>query len=516
MYRTFDDLINMNMLLSTQRTGNFIVDTIFISGLMFIITSLSKYLGEVFNNLKSNGFNFGYNSIELRGTKYISTKWMQCRIESTKAFLAIIHKIKNLDSNTSGIKRLMELSLDRCSQDDIISKELIENTNINYILNQYKSIKLADGIYCSVTHDTDKINSSDNKGNITTQTFSFKVIIYSRKHKVNKLKEYVNECVIEYNDYLINNSINKRFFNYNHYDQDSLKSIFTSSVLNPNMRFETLFFDGKDKLYERVKFFTENENLYKEQGVPWTLGLLFYGDPGCGKTSAIKSIANMTKRHIINVPLGEIKTATELENIFSNPMIESNYYVPNNRRIYVIEDIDCRDINDIVNERSKRNTNEKGNRKEEDDKNFTPADKILMKLVEQNDESDYKKMYDLNKQKQLNMGNLLEIIDGINEMHGRILIITTNYREKLDKALTRPGRIDLEIEFKRSNVEDINNIYEKFYGISIKDIENIQDNVWTPAEIRKVLFENPYSPQQALEIIKSRVTIDTSDGEIVN
>ena len=322
MYRTFDDLINMNMLLSTQRTGNFIVDTIFISGLMFIITSLSKYLGEVFNNLKRNGFNFGYNSIELRGTKYISTKWMQCRIESTKAFLAIIHKIKNLDSNTSGIKRLMELSLDRCSQDDIISKELIEKTNINYILNQYKSIKLADGIYCSVTHDTDKINSSDNKGNITTQTFSFKVIIYSRKHKVNKLKEYVNECVIEYNDYLINNNINKRFFNYNYYDQDSLKSIFTSSVLNPNMRFETLFFYGKDKLYERVKFFTENENLYKEQGVPWTLGLLFYGDPGCGKTSAIKSIANMTKRHIINVPLGEIKTATELENIFSNPMMK--------------------------------------------------------------------------------------------------------------------------------------------------------------------------------------------------
>ena len=51
---------------------------------------------------------------------------------------------------------------------------------------------------------------------------------------------------------------------------------------------------------------------------------------------------------------------------------------------------------------------------------------------------------------------------------------------------------------------------------SFMDIENIQDNVWTPAEIRKVLFENPYSPQQALEVIKSRVTIDTSDGEIVN
>ena len=85
-----------------------------------------------------------------------------------------------------------------------------------------------------------------------------------------------------------------------------------------------------------------------------------------------------------------------------------------------------------------------------------------MKLVEQNEESDYKNLYNLNKQRQLNMGNLLEIIDGINEMHGRILIITTNYREKLDKALTRPGRIDLEIKFQRSKTDDINNIYKNF------------------------------------------------------
>ena len=113
------------------------------------------------------------------------------------------------------------------------------------------------------------------------------------------------------------------------------------------------------------------------------------------------------------------------------------------------------------------------------------------------------------------MGNLLEIIDGINEMHGRILIITTNYREKLDKALTRPGRIDLEIKFQRSKTDDINNIYKKFYGEQIDNMENIQENVWTPAEIRKILFENPFDREKALEIIKSRVTLDTSDGEMV-
>ena len=514
MYQSFDQLINMNMLLSTKRTGNFIIDTIVISGLMFLVTALSKYLSDLIYIIKKNGISFRYTSIELRGTKYISTKWMQCRIESSKAFLAVIHKIKNLDSNPSGIKRMMELSLNRNSQDDVMTKESIENLKTDYILNQYSSIKLDDNIYCSVNHDTDEINSNDNKGAVSTKTFNFKIIIYSRRYKIEKLKEYINKCVIEYNDYLINNSIDKRYFSYNYYDQDSLKSVFTSSVLNPNMRFDTLFFEKKDVLYERVKFFIENERLYREQGVPWTLGLLFHGDPGCGKTSAIKAIANMTGRHIINIPLGEIKTSNELENIFSNPMVESNYYVPNNRRIYVIEDIDCRELDDIVKERSKKGKT-KSDKKKEEDKNFGPSDKILMKLVEQNDESEYQKMYNLNKQRQLNMGNLLEIIDGINEMHGRILIITTNYREKLDKALTRPGRIDLEIKFKRSSIEDINNIYNKFYGEQIDNIENIQENVWTPAEIRKILFENPFDREKALEIIKSRVTLDTSDGEMV-
>ena len=93
---------------------------------------------------------------------------MQCRIESSKAFLAVIHKIKNLDSNPSGIKRMMELSLNRNSQDDVMSKESIENLKTDYILNQYSSIKLDDNIYCSVNHDTDEINSNDNKGAVST------------------------------------------------------------------------------------------------------------------------------------------------------------------------------------------------------------------------------------------------------------------------------------------------------------------------------------------------------------
>jgi chaperone BCS1 len=31
------------------------------------------------------------------------------------------------------------------------------------------------------------------------------------------------------------------------------------------------------------------------------------------------------------------------------------------------------------------------------------------------------------------------VLDGVMEMEGRMLVITTNYLEKLDKALIRPG-----------------------------------------------------------------------------
>ena len=39
--------------------------------------------------------------------------------------------------------------------------------------------------------------------------------------------------------------------------------------------------------------------------------------------------------------------------------------------------------------------------------------------------------------------------DGIRETPGRILIITSNHYNKLDPALTRPGRIDIELEMSK-------------------------------------------------------------------
>ena len=48
---------------------------------------------------------------------------------------------------------------------------------------------------------------------------------------------------------------------------------------------------------------------------------------------------------------------------------------------------------------------------------------------------------------QISFPGLLNAIDGVASHEGRILIMTTNYRERLDPTLIRPGRVDVEIEF---------------------------------------------------------------------
>ena len=60
--------------------------------------------------------------------------------------------------------------------------------------------------------------------------------------------------------------------------------------------------------------------------------------------------------------------------------------------------------------------------------------------------------------------SLLEVFDGVMEMKGRIMVITTNHPEKLDPALIRPGRIDVNLQFGYCEPDDIVNIFTNFYG----------------------------------------------------
>ena len=57
---------------------------------------------------------------------------------------------------------------------------------------------------------------------------------------------------------------------------------------------------------------------------------------------------------------------------------------------------------------------------------------------------------------------LLNCLDGIAHADKQIIIMTTNCKMVLDKALTRPGRIDVDLEFKYANKKQIKTMFEKF------------------------------------------------------
>jgi chaperone BCS1 len=82
-----------------------------------------------------------------------------------------------------------------------------------------------------------------------------------------------------------------------------------------------------------------------------------------------------------------------------------------------------------------------------------------------------------------NLSYLLNILDGIKESQDRIIIMTTNHVKKLDPALIRPGRIDLNINFKKASIKDIKEILKFYWKKEVPELDSILNNQIAHANI---------------------------------
>ena len=192
----------------------------------------------------------------------------------------------------------------------------------------------------------------------------------------------------------------------------------------------------------------------------------------------------MTKRHCINVKLTDNFDLDMLREVIQKEQIE-DYIIPNNNRILVFEDIDC--MGNMVKKRKDSFEEDDLENSDEDIyQDLTSTEKIKFKKIIQQK----------NKDKSSGKNNLsyfLNILDGLIECDGRIIIMTTNKPNMLDPALIRPGRIDEKIEFKELGIEDFVNIINQFYSLDKqekskfkifveKNLDQI-DRKYTPAEL---------------------------------
>jgi chaperone BCS1 len=260
---------------------------------------------------------------------------------------------------------------------------------------------------------------------------------------------------------------------------------FNMNEFKTSKSFTNVYGGHVDELKERLDLFVNHPEWYAERGIPHSLGIMLHGIPGAGKTSTIKAIAKDTHRHIFNLSLRPFTTQKQLLNLFFNETVvvhkydgsKTTYNIPINRRVYVIEDIDC--MTDVTLDRS-----------------LLAASANPSAVSTEGGDA-------------VTLSFLLNLLDGVLETPGRILVITSNYPEKLDKALVRPGRIDVKIEFTNASREFIREMVARFYSepsLSINEIPAELDNVFTPAEVMESLCTYFKSKEAALNhMLKKRI-----------
>lgn len=282
--------------------------------------------------------------------------------------------------------------------------------------------------------------------------------------------------------------------------------MFTRSKFTSNRSLNNVYLRQIEELTERVQFFTKRRDWYDAKGIPHTLGIVMYGVPGCGKTSTIKAIANETKRHVFNLMLSEIKTKDALKDLFYNENVHvavegktEVLNIPLKNRLYVIEDIDA--MHSVVIKRSNQEKKEEEQRKIKIEAEMellrqTQGEVVAKKMMEGKTTPDADK---------LDLATLLNVLDGVRETPGRIIILSTNYPERLDEALLRPGRFDMMLEFEKHNVDVLKMHLEKHYDSTLSAQQFAKLNVpelhhkWTPAEVSQILFRRVADPDAAIE-----------------
>jgi len=76
-------------------------------------------------------------------------------------------------------------------------------------------------------------------------------------------------------------------------------------------------------------------------------------------------------------------------------------------------------------------------------------------------------MPSVSREHTLTFSGLLNALDGVSSTEERIIFMTTNYIDRLDEALIRPGRVDVQQYIGYATADQIRRIFLRFYPDSV-------------------------------------------------
>lgn len=157
------------------------------------------------------------------------------------------------------------------------------------------------------------------------------------------------------------------------------------------------------------------DNIFKKMGIKHTKGAILYGPPGCGKTRIARQ-------------LGKIIGCNNIK-IINGPELLDKYHGESERKI----------------------------RECFDDAKKNPKELHLLIFDEFDTIAGKRSNSDNNRNRDSIVGQLLTMLDGVEEMNNIIVFALTNRLDIIDPAIIRPGRFGIHIKI---DLPDLNGRYE--------------------------------------------------------
>jgi len=216
-----------------------------------------------------------------------------------------------------------------------------------------------------------------------------------------------------------------------------------------------------ERIISDVKDFIGNPQWYMERGIPYRRGYLLYGPPGCGKSSFITALAGELQYSICILNLSERGLSDDRLNHLMSAAPQQS--------IILLEDIDAA-------------------------------------FVSREDSQQVKAAYEgLNR---VTLSGLLNCLDGVASTEGRVVFMTTNYPDRLDPALVRPGRVDVRELIDYCTRHQLELMFSRFYpqredrqllaGLFSQAAAEFKQPI-SAAMVQGLLLRYKHDPQQVID-----------------